>query len=156
MGKLFPLSIGFCGGVALTSLFFLSSQPTTGPTLCSIQVHTEQLNEYDSFAVGTVMAFIGIEEDCPDGWMVCNGQEIDASEYAELRQLLVGPDPTRDEDRTLTLPDFRGMYILSPSLLSPMWSSVLLRRYLPAEGSWTRDFTEPITWLIKVKYQGEK
>ena len=54
--------------------------------------------------VGVVLPFIGIEEDVPDGWVLCDGSTFDVGKYPKLCNLLSRALATY----TTTVPDLRG------------------------------------------------
>ena len=50
--------------------------------------------------VGELTMFLGTEANCPDGWLVCNGDDFDPVQYPDLLAFLGG----------ITLPDLRGKF----------------------------------------------
>ncbi len=63
------------------------------------------------FPAGMIVPFAGPAENIPDGWMLCDGSEINRSEYANLYKAIGVSWGTGDGSTTFNLPDLRGMFL---------------------------------------------
>jgi microcystin-dependent protein len=65
---------------------------------------------------GTVMPFAGDTTKIPDGWLLCDGSELDRTEYAELFDIISINWGHGDASSTFNIPDFRGIFLRGADL----------------------------------------
>ena len=51
------------------------------------------------------------EANCPDGYLICNGQDVSRTRYAELFSLLGTNFGVGDGSTTFNIPDYRGCFL---------------------------------------------
>ena len=51
------------------------------------------------------------ESNCPDGYLICNGQDVSRTKYAELFSLLGTNFGVGDGTTTFNIPDYRGCFL---------------------------------------------
>ncbi len=59
--------------------------------------------------VGTINAYGGTT--APDGWLLCQGQEVSRTDYADLFAVIGESFGTGDGSTTFNVPDFRGEFL---------------------------------------------
>lgn len=66
---------------------------------------------YNAFAIpaGVIVPFGG--EEVPYGWMLCNGEEVSRTDYANLYNAIGVCWGTGDGSTTFNLPDLRGLFL---------------------------------------------
>jgi subtilisin family serine protease len=60
---------------------------------------------------GTVVAFAGKADAIPNGWLLCDGQEVSRSEYRALFYAIRTAHGVGDGSTTFNLPDYRGYFL---------------------------------------------
>jgi len=60
---------------------------------------------------GTVVPFAGPASQVPDGWLLCDGAELDRQTYADLFAVIGTAHGDGDGATTFLLPDYRGMFL---------------------------------------------
>ena len=63
------------------------------------------------FPAGMIMPFAGPAENIPEGWLLCDGSEINRSDYANLYDAIGVCWGIGDGSTTFNLPDLRGMFL---------------------------------------------
>lgn len=77
-----------------------------------VKLLESELNQPDrSVPTGTVMPFAGPVAEIPDGWLLCDGSELDRSAYPELFAVIGTAHGHGDGVATFDLPDYRGMFL---------------------------------------------
>jgi hypothetical protein len=61
--------------------------------------------------VGTIVAYGGLDANVPDGWLLCNGQELFRRDYAELFAVIGTLWGDGNSVATFNLPDLRGIFL---------------------------------------------
>ncbi len=61
--------------------------------------------------VGMVMVFAGDVANIPNGWLLCDGQEVSRSEYAALYKIIGSIWGNGNNSSTFNLPDMRGVFL---------------------------------------------
>lgn len=64
-----------------------------------------------SVPVGTVVAFAGPASQVPDGWLLCDGSEVDETTFAALFAVIGDSHGGGDGVSTFHLPDYRGSFL---------------------------------------------
>ena len=63
------------------------------------------------FPAGMIVPFAGPAENIPEGWLLCDGSEINRSDYANLYRAIGVCWGIGDGSTTFNLPDLRGMFL---------------------------------------------
>lgn len=87
---------------------------------------------------GAMMPFAGLEASLPTGWLLCYGQAVSQTTYADLYALL-GTTYGSDAGGNFTLPDTRGTVIASPDDMGGTGASNIASSALDGEGSTVGD-----------------
>jgi len=64
-----------------------------------------------TFPAGLIMPFGGDVADIPDGWLLCDGSEVNRTDYANLFAAIKVAWGAGDLTETFNLPDLRGMFL---------------------------------------------
>ena len=67
---------------------------------------SELVNPVGSLIMGPIP-----EANCPDGYLLCNGQEVSRTRYAQLFTLLGTNFGSGDGSTTFNIPDYRGCFL---------------------------------------------
>lgn len=73
--------------------------------------YSEVANNATVVPSGMIIAFAGPAENVPHGWLLCDGAEVNRSEYANLYNAIGVSWGTGDGATTFNLPDLRGMFL---------------------------------------------
>lgn len=73
--------------------------------------YSEVANNAAAVPSGMIIAFAGPAENVPHGWLLCDGAEVNRSEYANLYGAIGVSWGTGDGATTFNLPDLRGMFL---------------------------------------------
>lgn len=60
---------------------------------------------------GTVVAFAGPSSSVPDGWLICDGQDVSRTQYSSLFDVISVSHGIGDGVNTFNLPDYRGRFL---------------------------------------------
>jgi hypothetical protein len=61
--------------------------------------------------VGTIVAYGGLDANVPDGWLLCNGQELIGRDYSEHLEYIGTLWGDGNSVTTFNLPDLRGIFL---------------------------------------------
>ncbi len=67
--------------------------------------------KYAPAPVGTIFPFAGPPDKVPEGWMLCNGQELSRIEYTALFEIIGTLWGDGNGHSTFNLPDLRGQFL---------------------------------------------
>ncbi len=67
--------------------------------------------KYAPAPVGTIFPFAGPPDRVPEGWMLCNGQEVSRAEYPALFEIIGTLWGDGNGHSTFNLPDLRGQFL---------------------------------------------
>ncbi|WP_207428889.1 phage tail protein [Pedobacter sp. SYSU D00535] len=71
--------------------------------------------------VGEIRMFVGLKEQIPHGWLICNGQTLNITDYPELFQS-IGTTFGGDGQMTFSLPDLRDRVPAGSGTMTPVGS----------------------------------
>ncbi len=86
---------------------------------------------------GMIIAFAGPVENVPeaDGWLLCDGRELDSRQYAELYRAIGNAWGTGSEPGGFRLPDLRGLFLRGVNHQPPLSRDLdAEKRVAPAPG----------------------
>ena len=75
-------------------------------TLSGQTLSSELITPVGSLIMGPIP-----EANCPDGYLICNGQDVSRTKYAELFSLLGTNFGVGDGSTTFNIPDYRGCFL---------------------------------------------
>lgn len=61
--------------------------------------------------IGSILAFAGIRENIPIGWLLCDGSELEKNEYSELEKILQNNWGQPSSDTKFKLPNLQGQFL---------------------------------------------
>ena len=61
--------------------------------------------------VGSIMPFAGSKENVPEGWVLCDGRQLDRSEYSILYTIIGNAWGHGNGSSTFHIPDLRGLFL---------------------------------------------
>ena len=70
-----------------------------------------QAFEAAQIPVGTVVPFAGPASNVPNGWLLCDGAEVDRTTFADLFGVIGTSHGEGDGATTFNLPDYRGRFL---------------------------------------------
>ena len=73
--------------------------------------YAEVANNNTSTPIGSIMPFAGAINKIPEGWMLCNGEELSRIDYIELYDVIGNAWGYGDATTTFNLPDLRGLFL---------------------------------------------
>ena len=73
--------------------------------------YCEVANNASVVPAGMVMAFAGDITKIPNGWMLCDGRQLDRSQYANLYNVIGVAWGTGNNSTTFNIPDMRGYFL---------------------------------------------
>lgn len=75
------------------------------------RVQKMEANLQQAAPAGTVVAFAGASSKIPDGWALCNGEEVSRDRNSELFGVIGETYGAGDGKTTFNLPDYRGLFL---------------------------------------------
>ncbi len=69
-----------------------------------------------TFPAGMIMPFAGSVNKIPEGWLLCDGSEVNRTEMAALYDVVGIAYGVGNQTTTFNLPDFRGMFLRGANL----------------------------------------
>lgn len=85
--------------------------------------------------IGSIMPFAGEEDKIPSGWMLCDGKELNRTDYSALYNIIGTAWGAGDGSNTFNLPDTRGMFLRGVSGDSNIDEDKNNRMYLNSGGN---------------------
>lgn len=85
-----------------------ASAAATATLAQQIQQQVQQMLKF-IIPIGGIIGFYGTT--APDGWLICNGQAVSRTTYAELFSVISTRSGAGDGRSTFNLPDLRGMVL---------------------------------------------
>ncbi len=81
-----------------------------GVQITTVDTSQEETTVSNGNATGTIVAFAGATG--PDGWLLCNGAEVNRITYADLFTVIGTDYGVGNANTTFNLPDLRGRFAL--------------------------------------------
>lgn len=69
------------------------------------------LGGIDNTPIGTVQSFAGLPDKVPTGWLICDGRELNRSDYSTLYDIISNSWGEGDGSTTFNIPDLRGQFL---------------------------------------------
>lgn len=68
-------------------------------------------NKVNGVPIGAVVPYAGLDTGVPEGWRLCNGQELSRTDYPELFTVIGTLWGDGDSISTFNVPDLRGLFL---------------------------------------------
>jgi len=72
--------------------------------------------EVKGVPIGTIVPYAGLDTNVPAGWRLCNGQELNRTEFAELFAVIGTLWGDGNSVTTFNVPDLRGLFLRGVNL----------------------------------------
>ena len=105
-----------------TTAMFLKDKVVAGTGVKIEKVNStsnEQLKIKTGLYAGLINFWPGSELSIPDGWLLCNGQALDRTAYAELFSILGTYYGSGDGSKTFNIPNYQGKFLFGVDSTTP-------------------------------------